>query len=121
VPQKGWKTVTIREDTLERLTKVFETRERELEKRGIETIDDLVNFALDNFDAKELHGYLEHFNLYEDHVTIVDNQFERPKYVNVYLREGKLYCEADKIDNCIHVGFALNIPEVRRKLGKLWK
>lgn len=57
---------------------------------------------------KNLHA-LEHFNVYEDHVTITDISMEGVKYVNIYARpRGEVlyfYCEECGKDDCYHIGY----------------
>jgi len=63
---------------------------------------------------------LEHFNLNEDGVQILDRDLNR--VVQVYFKEGKTFCEYDQTDDCRHVDFALELPEAQEILKKKgWK
>ena len=57
---------------------------------------------------KRIH-VLEHFNVYEDHVTLTDRSLEGVRYVNIYARpKGDLlyfWCDVDKEVDCYHIGY----------------
>jgi hypothetical protein len=68
---------------------------------------------------------LEHFNLTENGVTILDRSLEPPKgaLVDVYFKPDQknrlqARCEYDETDDCRHVRFALDLPEVQEILQK---
>jgi len=61
-----------------------------------------------------VHSVLEHFNVYEDHVTIIDRKRER--LVDVYFRNNFVYCQLCGERNCEHVRYAIQIPKVQRTL-----
>jgi hypothetical protein len=72
---------------------------------------------------------LEHFNLTENGVTILDRSLEPPKgaLVDIYFKPDandhlQARCEYDETDDCRHVKFALDLPEVQEILqNKGWK
>jgi len=69
---------------------------------------------------RSLKDRFEHFNCYEDHVTLWDKKLGR--LVDVYLRNMKAYCEFCKEFDCDHVKFAVCIPKVRKVLeAKGWE
>ena len=57
---------------------------------------------------------LEHFNVNEDHVTVIDRR--RRMFADVYFRNNHVYCELCKEENCEHVDYALNLPKVQKLL-----
>jgi len=64
----------------------------------------------------------EHFNTYEDHVTIKDNKLNL--YVDIYPKEkGELRCAYCKSANCEHIqDLVNNHPEILKDLEKKgWK
>jgi hypothetical protein len=63
---------------------------------------------------------LEHFNLNEDGVLILDRDLEPPhgKIITVYFKGGAIFCGEDESNSCKHVDFALEIPEVQETLRK---
>jgi hypothetical protein len=120
VPEKGWKSITIRDKTLARINRMFTDHQEALKSLGVETPDDLLNLAMDKISRTQpLKERLEHFNVYQDHVTIQDNELGG-RLVNVYIRDRKFVCDHDRSSDCIHVGFAMSLPEVKRRLGSYW-
>jgi len=54
-----------------------------------------------------------HYNVYEDHVSIIDNeQPEGKSWVDVYLQNGKAWCDLCEKHDCDHTRFALGLPKV---------
>ena len=59
---------------------------------------------------------LEHWNVNQDHVTVLDHRARM--LADVYFKGNKVYCELCKAENCEHVKYALNIPKVQQLLHK---
>jgi hypothetical protein len=57
---------------------------------------------------------LEHFNINEDHVTVIDRR--RRMFADVYFRNNHVYCELCEEENCEHVKYALNLSKVQKAL-----
>jgi hypothetical protein len=57
---------------------------------------------------------MEHFNLGEDGVKILDHNLHW--IVDVYFKPKKVYCEYCKSSDCDHVKFALTLPDVQKIL-----
>ncbi|MEM4727204.1 MAG: hypothetical protein QXD04_02990 [Candidatus Bathyarchaeia archaeon] len=71
---------------------------------------------------KEEEARFEHFNCYEDHVTLWDKKFKR--LVDVYFAPKPPYilCSICQASDCEHAQFALSIPDVLKALReKGWK
>jgi len=69
---------------------------------------------------------LEHFNLSENGVRILDrtlaNGISRGRIIDVYFKPDNAWCDYCEATNCQHVKFALSIPEVQEILHKKgWK
>lgn len=61
----------------------------------------------------------EHFNVYEDHVTIIDNQAPKgQQWVDIWFRGDRPFCEYCQESDCEHIRFALELPEVIQALKK---
>lgn len=67
-------------------------------------------------ESPEERPPLEHMNVYEDHITIRDNRIGR--YIDIYPKDGEMWCEFCEGKNCEHIRFALTIPEVEKVLKK---
>ena len=59
--------------------------------------------------------FLEEFAVEEDKIFIKDNRIR--ELVELTLRDNVLFCNHDRSDNCVHIGFAWAIPKVYRFLG----
>jgi hypothetical protein len=69
---------------------------------------------------------LEHFNLSEDGVRVLDrslaNEHSRGRIIDVYFKPENAWCEFCESTSCKHVEFALSLPEVQKILReKGWK
>ena len=53
---------------------------------------------------------LEHFNVYEDHVTVIDHK--NRKIANVYFRNNNVFCDVCETKNCRHIEYVLKLPKV---------
>jgi len=63
---------------------------------------------------------LEHYNLNEKGVLILDRSLDR--IIQVYFKPDRVLCEYDETNDCRHVQFALELPEVQELLRKRgWK
>jgi len=97
------------------MKKLMESINQSYGYRRFKSISQLIEEAFTEF--KKTHDIMEkfkHFNVYEDHVTIVD--FEKRRFIDVFFRNGKPHCELCNSDSCIHVKFTLRIPKVVEKL-----
>ena len=59
---------------------------------------------------------LEHFNVNQDHVTVIDHK--RRMFADVYFRNGRVYCELCEEEDCEHVKYALSLSKVRKALER---
>lgn len=57
---------------------------------------------------------LEHFNVYEDHVTVIDHK--RRRIANVFFRNNTVYCDVCESKSCRHVKYVLRLSKVYRIL-----
>jgi len=93
---------------------------RKIKQRyGLKTHSETVRFLIAEEFRRlkpELAPDFEHFNVYDDHITIRDNRIGR--YVDIYARNGDLCCELCGSKNCEHIRFAVEIPEVEKALEK---
>jgi len=57
---------------------------------------------------------LEHFNVNEDHVTVIDRA--KKIFADVYFRNNRVLCGSCESENCEHVEYALNLPKIQKIL-----
>ena len=117
MPLKGWKSTSLKEDTIQRLKNLFEKESKKLEAYEINSISEFIDYSINKFsESPTPKPRMEHFNVFEDHVTVIDHDIG-DRIINVYIKDGKLWCEHDESFDCIHVGFAYSIPKVQRSLA----
>jgi metal-responsive CopG/Arc/MetJ family transcriptional regulator len=60
------------------------------------------------------------WDIAKDRVTIYDETQSR--WVNIHIEEGRLICELDRSEDCIHAKFAAEIPQVVDMFKRMdWK
>jgi len=72
------------------------------------------------YEINQIVHALKVWNIGKDSVTIFDETLNR--WVNVQIKEEKIICELDRSEDCTHVKFASEIPQVVamfRRMG--WK
>jgi len=116
MPQKGWVNVGIPEEIIEVIDRVVNAQ-----KFGYRSRADLILEGTKRL-LRELGEYpskprFEHYNCYEDHVTLIDNQLGG-KWIDIYFRNDKPFCELCEKHNCEHIGFILELPDVIEELKK---
>jgi len=97
-----------------RIDEILEKRLRGYRSRGEFTASAIREYLKEFID--DLSPRFEHFNVYEDHVTIFDN--ENKRLIDVYFRAGQAYCEYDEAFDCEHIQFALSLPDVVNPLNE---
>lgn len=115
---EGWWPVKIRKEILNRVDEFLETPEGK--RFGFTNRSQLIDQAIRDMLEEYLSKRFEHVNTFEDKVRIMDNTIgKNGDIVTVSFRGGKSgFCELDRSDNCIHVKYAWEIPEVAKVLKK---
>lgn len=121
MPREGRHSLSVYDQVYEIAYKRFESDKQkqlfeiESKKQGFtKWVSDylLMNLERDKF-LKLYAPYLSKVGIEGNRLTIRDENTK--SYHDVYLHDHKLVCETDNSDSCIHVRFALALPE----LGKL--
>jgi hypothetical protein len=58
----------------------------------------------------------QHLNMYEDHVKVIDNDMGR--IASIYFKHRKIFCDICETNECIHIDFAITIPEAVKILNE---
>ena len=111
-----WNTVRIREGTYKEIEKALETDE--LERLGISSISQFVTNALIKQLEESRQKSMEHVNMSEDHVKIMDRKLGRMGRILAvhFKQEHPPYCDYCEESDCIHVQYAWELPEARKVL-----
>ena len=106
----GWRTLTIRETTFERLSKYHESKN--IEKKLSPWIDDFLIMNLDkgNFLTQKYAPHLKNMGIHDNFVLLNDEK--NKGFVKVILKDGKLHCDVDKSDHCVHIQYVMALPEL---------
>jgi Arc/MetJ-type ribon-helix-helix transcriptional regulator len=88
-----------------------------------EFIKDAVRRLLSEYHRKEeLLPSIEHFNLNEEGVLVLDRTLQPERIVQIFFKPEGPWCEHCESMKCRHVEFALDIPKVQDILQKKgWK
>lgn len=101
-------TVAIKDD-------VYEKAKTKAAEKGL-TLVEYVNETI--LQSVEKDAFLKSYAPYIEKIstgdTIILRDNKIKKIVEVYLKEGRMYCTNDEGHDCIHIHFALGLPEVGR-------
>jgi hypothetical protein len=122
LPRSGYTTITL---NIEMYNKVKELLDKINEQAGYKkfrSVSHFVEHCIAQYQENPELVPLEHFNLGEDGVKILDRSSGKLKVVDVYFKAQKAYCDTCGSSTCRHVKFALSLPEVQQILHKKgWK
>ena len=113
MPVSGWKSVSIPEDMVKEIQRII----KENPHLGYKNVSQFVINAIRKL-IEQYKPRFEHFNTYEDHVTIIDRTGKHARLIDIYFRNGKAYCEFCQDFDCEHIRFALKIPKVVEPLRR---
>ena len=107
---KGWKTVTLRESTIEKLEGLHKTSRTE--KKLTPWIDEflLMNVEKSDFVSQKYAPFLKNMGIHDDFVLLDDQKIK--KFVKVFLKDEKLQCEHDENTECVHTQYVMALPEL---------
>ncbi|MGI0006803.1 MAG: hypothetical protein ACREAR_02260 [Nitrosotalea sp.] len=108
VGHKRKPTVAIKDD-------VYEKAKSKAAEKGLTLVDYVNDVILQNVEKDVfLKNYAPHIEKISTGDTIILRDNKIKTIVEVYLKEGKMHCSNDEDRDCIHVHFALGLPEVGR-------
>ena len=106
---EGWKTLTIREEVYNKINEFHQKQQTPVKFNPWVSDYLLMSIEKDEF-LKEYAPFLSKIGIEGNRITIRDDKTK--KYADVYLKDHSLFCELDNSDSCIHVRFALALPEL---------
>lgn len=119
MPKAKYRGLTLQRELIDRIEEYIKTHP----ERGYKSLADFVTEAvrkrceeLKILVPKPEPPPLEHFNINEDHVTVIDHRARM--LADVYFKGNRVFCELCKAENCEHVKYALDIPKVQQLLRK---
>lgn len=89
-------------------------------KSRAEFIKEAVREKLRTMPPEVVEEPLEHFNICEEGVRVLDRNINKPKgyIVDIYFKPESAWCEYCESTKCKHVQFALSLPEVQKILKR---
>ena len=95
-------------------------QEKSEEKTNMSFIKWFSEYILLNLEKDEYIAlyapYLEKVGITDNRLTIRDTK--RDKLTDVFLKDGKFFCNLDERNDCEHIHFALALPELARLKSK---
>ena len=105
-----WDTLRVPHELMEELEKFLESAVAK--KTGFTSKTQATTTAMREFIQKYSRRF-EHVNTYEDRVEIMDNNIgKRGDIVTVQLKGKMAFCDYCKSNDCVHVKYCWEIPQV---------
>ena len=116
MPQAGQKTITISGARLKKLEDRY-VKEK-IEHPTLSFSAFITESALMELERKNILREAQLISLIgENNGIITLKDFQRnTTFIEIQIKDTNLFCVTDKTDNCIHVGFALALPEIRKRI-----
>lgn len=117
LPQAGQKTITVSGKHLSELQKKYQLEKEQ--HPGISFAAFIAESALMELERRQLireSGFISLIGIHDDIITLKDAR--KNKFIEVQIKNQKLKCLTDDTTDCIHIGFTLALPEVRKAVGK---
>lgn len=116
MPNIGQKTITMSGERLKELEEKYN-----LEKKSHPTLSFaafVAESALMELERRQIirnAPFISLVGIHDNIVTLKDAR-NREKFVEVQIKDKKIQCLSDEKSDCIHVGFVLALPEIRKAL-----
>jgi hypothetical protein len=118
LPQKGQKTVTVSGKVLSKLEGIYKLEK--VKRPTLSFASFISESALIELERRNILREAQQISVvgFGDDSVILKDVRKIDRFIEVQVRDRKLKCISDNKFDCIHVGFALALPEVRRALNK---
>jgi len=118
LPQKGQKTVTVSGKVLSKLEGIYKLEK--VKRPNLSFASFISESALIELERRNILREAQQISVigFGDDSVILKDVRKIDRFIEVQVRDRKLKCISDNKFDCIHVGFALALPEVRRALNK---
>ena len=117
MPQRGFKSITIRADIYGRLGKVYQDRRAALSIKGIRSLSGYITHLLDERMCEahaNHHPPIRMVSFSDSRAVLMDIKANR--VAEVVAENGTLLCRLCGRNDCLHVGFAHAMPEINGML-----
>lgn len=117
LPNLGQKTVTMSGNRLEQLVENY--NQEKIKHPGMSFAAFIAESALMELERKKILREAQFISFVGENdglITLKDFR-KNEKFIEVQIKSGKPFCITDSVYDCIHVGFVLALPEVRKRLS----
>jgi len=118
LPQRGQKTITVSGRTLKKLEHKYQLERTKQPNLSFASF--IAESAIIELERRQILKEAQLISLVgfgEDSVILKDAKKEN-RLIEVQIRDKRLKCITEDKFDCIHVGFALALPEARKALDK---
>ena len=114
--KENWVTTKVRRTLEHEIEKAL--RSDEAKKEGLTNKAQFVDYAIRELLTRLEVERMNHLNMYDDHVKILDNRLGKlGRIVSVYFkRDDRSWCDYCEEPDCVHVQYAWEIPEAKKVL-----
>ena len=119
MPKEGWRTVSIREDNIEKLQKIYKNDDKKPQNQYFNSwLDNLILTIIDHEENIHKHGpFIEVLYIRNsEEITLSDYKLDRIIHVFIVKDKKELQCDYCKKTNCVHIGFCYSVPKIYKKL-----
>ncbi len=121
MPKRGFKSYLLKDKLYTILQKRFEENKEELKKQGINSFSAFLTYLINKKVNEQIHEKkyrqeIEKIRILGNIIILKDNINDR--IIELKIQKGYIFCEFDKTNECIHVGFAYSLPETYDLLNK---
>lgn len=116
----GWTAVSIREERLKALEKIYQKDPKRPHTQKFGAWFDNFVYELTAYEEElEAYGpFMSVENISGNTIIIEDNIVQDYVFVKVNSKEKRLQCERDESSSCAHIGFCFAVPSIYRILVK---
>jgi hypothetical protein len=118
LPQKGQKTITISGKTLQKLEQKY--RSQVAKQPNLSFASFIAESAIIELERRQILQQAQLISLigFGEDIVILKDAKKQNRLIEVQIRDKRLKCITEDKFDCIHVGFALALPEVRKALDE---
>lgn len=116
MPQKGQKTITISGKPLQKLEQKY--RSQVAKQPNLSFASFIAESAIIELERRQIIKEAQLISLvgFGENIVILKDAKKENRLIEVQIRDRRLKCITEDKFDCIHVGFALALPEVRKAL-----
>ncbi len=117
---RSQKTITIGKDVFSTLKETWEKNKATLvAKYDVTTYTAYAQKLIDiGIEQDTVEGRFEITNMFENTILLND-YFLVKQNIEIIIRNAKLFCQKDKTGDCLHVGYVLSSPVIRKRAKEL--